>query len=183
MSDSNIYMAINAVSLLSITPTSSSLLFSFRFRRVQEEVRGKTGGRPRGTEGGFCSKSGGWSRRDAICSPHYFRIRWSPSPSSSVEGWGEKKGKLNPRKTYTRWSYFEEVCQRMTACVCVFVCACTDLWQWWSKNCSHQASCKPSGIKGQNEDGDSNIHIMNGLFRGERGYNTVHYVQCERHAN
>lgn len=26
----------------------------------------------------------GWSISDAICPPRYFRIRWSPSPSSSL---------------------------------------------------------------------------------------------------
>lgn len=33
----------------------------------------------------------GWSISDAICPPHYFRIRWSPSPNSS----GERETKRN----------------------------------------------------------------------------------------
>lgn len=175
MSDSNIYMAINAVSLLSITPTSSSLLFPF----VSGECRRKYEER---------LEAGREGRREASAPKAEGGVVVMPSVLPTTSGsdgvlrpahlWGrKKKGQLNPRKTCTWWSYFEE---EDTLRVCVWA----DLWQWWSKNCSHQASCKPSGIKGQNEDRNSNIHIMNGLFRGESGYNTVHYVQnCEWHAN
>lgn len=76
-------------------------LLSLFSQGVQEEVRVRTGGRSRGTEGwrerqpGGVMAGGGAGR--AMC--RYFRIRWSPSPRSSVEK-KKKKKLLIRRKTY-----------------------------------------------------------------------------------
>lgn len=82
MSDSNIYMAL-AQSLC--FPSSECL----------ERTGGSTREEWRQAErdrGRLLLQNRGWSISDAICPPHYFRIRWSPSPSSSgEEAWWEKK--------------------------------------------------------------------------------------------
>lgn len=75
MSDSNIYMAFSTVSLLSIAAFQKELEWKF-----EERVEAGEGG----TEGRLQLQNRGWSISDAICPPHYFRIRWSPSLSSSL---------------------------------------------------------------------------------------------------
>lgn len=82
MSDSNIYMAL---------AQSDCFPWSDRWEseRKQEERVEAGGERDRGR---LLLQRGGWSISDAICPPRYFRIRWSPSPSSS--GW-ERGGTLH----------------------------------------------------------------------------------------
>lgn len=100
MSDSNIYMAINAVSLLSITPASSSLLFLFPFvsgecrRKYEERLEAGREGRREASapkaEGGVVVMPSvllTTSGSDGVLRPAHLR-----------RGGGGKKGKLNPRK-------------------------------------------------------------------------------------
>lgn len=71
MSDSNIYMAL-AQSLC--FPSSKRLERTGGTRREWRQAERN--------KGRLLLQNRGWSISDAIC-PHYFRIRWSPSPSSS----------------------------------------------------------------------------------------------------
>lgn len=77
MSDSNIYMALAQSLLLSVLRAS---VFGENGRKYEERV--EAGGE--GQREASAPKNRGWSISDAICPPHYFRIRWSPSPSSSL---------------------------------------------------------------------------------------------------
>lgn len=74
MSDSNIYMAL-----------AQSLCFpsSERLERTGGSTREEWRQAER-DRGRLLLQNRGWSISDAICPPHYFRIRWSPSPSSSL---------------------------------------------------------------------------------------------------
>lgn len=90
--------------ILTFTWLSAQSLLSIE-RAFQRELEWKFEERVEAGEGGterrLQLQNRGWSISDAICPPHYFRIRWSPSLSSSGEGdkCSEQRGTLNPCQT------------------------------------------------------------------------------------
>lgn len=75
MSDSNIYMAL-----------AQSVCFpsSYRLERQGGKQRERVEAGRGMDRGRLLLQNRGWRISDAICPPHYFKIRWSPSPDSSL---------------------------------------------------------------------------------------------------
>lgn len=133
MSDSNIYMAI-----------VQSVCFPMRERSEGTEGRTRKEWRQAETDGGSLQlQNRGRRICDAIC-PLYFRIRWSPSPSSSAGVWWSKNNPLILIYCMFTKSFYRTMFAFMQLCCKTIPVLRADLWQCWSGNCSHLESYKPS---------------------------------------